>query len=91
MFKLLTIVPRLQAFVVPDDDLEGRALMRDKFNIKYFSVNGVPYLEHSGNKVIPNESVAIIQNIDGIHRVTKIFNNIDECLKVYNVTNIDIT
>lgn len=40
MFKLLTIVPRLQAFVVPDDDLEGRALMRDKFNIKYFSVNG---------------------------------------------------
>ena len=49
-----------------DDDLEGSALMRDKFNIKYFSVNGIPYLEHSGNKVTPNESVVIIQNIDGV-------------------------
>lgn len=93
MFKLLDVIPRMQAFKVPELNLKNVNLLRDKLGIKYFSVNGTVYLEYANDSsrlVKPNESVVVTHIINNKYHIINIFHNEEEFLEVYNVTNINI-
>lgn len=92
MFKLLDVIPRIQAFKVPELNLKNVNLLRDKLGIKYFSKNGTAFLEYDDKSriVIPNESIVVIHITNNKYHIMNIFHNEEEFLEVYNVTNINI-
>lgn len=92
MFKLLDVIPRIQAFKVPELNLKNVNLLRDKLGIKYFSKNGTAFLEYddSSRLVKPNESIVVIHITNNKYHIMNIFHNEEEFLEVYNVTNINI-
>ena len=95
MFKLLDIIPRVKedvAFKVPKLNLENVNFLRDKFNIKYFSVNSMVYLEYVdvSRLVTPDVSFVVLNITNKQTKIIEIFKNEEEFLEVYNVKNINI-